>query len=496
MVQNKPNILLFLTDQHTLDALGCYGETPCKTPNVDQLAEEGIRFINHYTISPLCSPARASIMTGLEVHKHGITTNVHEMGCSVSEIPDSPDLLSRKLQEAGYNCGYTGKWHLGDGESETRGGVKVDPSTSTKRGFIGQDTPQNKGGWYFEDFQQYLRDIGLEEEAENYKNHKYGGLDGQSIVVDHPLEGTCEYYLTENTIHLINNFKNDNKPFFIWHNTWGPHGDYISHRSFYEMYRDLDIPEPPHYRLDPSQEYLPSVIYRSKNQEKDWEYFAEYIREYYSLVTQIDAMLGRIVDHLKKEKLYDNTVIIFTSDHGSHMGYHGGLENKGFSHYEEAQRTGLIIMDPRTMKTKFEAGLKPGDTVAEPTSLLDLYPTILAFAEAVPNKEADGQSLIPLMKGENVAWRDHSFVEFYGLGEVLTTMLTIRYQNIKYGWNATNKDELYDLDKDPLETINLIDHPDYGKILQNMRERMYQHLVEHKHSTSWVFNQMVLEVNK
>jgi arylsulfatase A-like enzyme len=493
MTSCKPNILLFLTDQHTLDAIGCYGETICKTPNINKLAEEGIRFVNNYTVCPLCSPARASIMTGLEVHKHGITTNVHEIGCNVSEIPDSPNLLSRKLQDAGYHCGYTGKWHLGDGQSESRGGVNLVPATSTARGFIGQDTPQNKGGWNFPDYPQYLRDIGLEEEAVNYENHRYGDQEGQSIVVDHPLEGTCEYFLAENTIQLISQFKREDKPFFIWHNPWGPHGPYISHRTFYDMYRDIDIPEPPHFRLKSSEAFLPSVIKRNRKRTEDWEYFAERKREYYALATQIDAMLGRVIEHLKKEALYDNTVIIFTSDHGSHLGYHGGLEDKGFSHYEEAQRTGLIIMDPRSEKGGEEKRLKRGQTVTEMTSLLDLYPTILEFAKAEPNERADGHSLIPLMEGNKEGWRDHIFVEFYGLGHVLTTMLTIRYQNFKYGWNATNKDELYDLQRDPWEKVNLVDDPAYSEQLHVMREKMYQHMIEHHHHAAWIFNYTVLQ---
>ena len=117
---SRPNIILILTDQHRLSAVGCYGRTPCQTPNIDRLAREGARFETAYTVCPVCSPARATIMTGLYPHRHGICSNIYNLGNSVHELPDSPDLLSRRLQSAGYRCGYTGKWHLGNGSHGQR----------------------------------------------------------------------------------------------------------------------------------------------------------------------------------------------------------------------------------------------------------------------------------------------------------------------------------------------------------------------------------------
>ncbi|HBQ64802.1 MAG TPA: hypothetical protein DD727_07770 [Clostridiales bacterium] len=480
----RPNILLFFTDQQSLDAIGCYGETPCKTPNIDGLAREGVQFLRNYTICPLCSPARASVLTGKEVHAHGVTTNVHELGCNVSEIPDSPDLLSRRLSNAGYSCGYTGKWHIGNGYPVSRGGLPVSPGTPTTRGFVGQDTPENRGGWQFPDFWEHLTKLGLEEEIPKYKRN-FGDTQGELTVVDHPIEGTCEYFLADNTIQLIDDFKKEGKPFFIWHNTWGPHGSYISHRDYYNLYKDITIPEPANFRLNEEDKYLPAT-YKRTAAKKDWGYFQEQKRRYYALTTQIDAMLGRIVAHLKSEGLYENTVILFTSDHGSHFGYHGGLTDKGFSHYEEIHRTGCIIMDPR----------KPADSKSARcdsyTSILDIYPTILDFAGVPAPEGLDGFSLRPLMQGEKENLRDHAFVEFYGLGHVNTTMMSIVYDNLKYGWNPTNRDELYDLEKDPLQLVNCIDEPSYEIRLKKIRQKMFEHLKNHRNPLANLFNNSVL----
>ncbi len=153
--KGKPNIILILTDQHRLSAIGAYSEMVCKTPNLDKLAAEGILFKNAYTASPLCSPARASLITGQHIHAHRMGSNAGNYGSNISELPDSPDLLSRRLAQAGYACGYTGKWHLGRDEKHS-----VLPS---QRGFVGQDIPgHGDGGHHHHEFKKYIKDNGIE----------------------------------------------------------------------------------------------------------------------------------------------------------------------------------------------------------------------------------------------------------------------------------------------------------------------------------------------
>lgn len=246
-----------------------------------------------------------------------------------------------------------------------------------------------------------------------------------------------------------------------------------------------NIEEPKNFKVEKSALTLPSKFKRMHD-NKPWTYFEQDLRLYYALTTQIDAMLGRIVEHLKSENLFDNTVIIFTSDHGTHCGKHGGLIDKGFSHYEEALRTGCVIFDPRDRVKR---------VINNYTGLIDIYPTILDYEGAEIPEESDGHSLRALMVEEKNSWKDHAFIEFYGLGNVVTTMLTVVYNGMKYGWNATNSDELYDLINDPLETKNLIDKEEYKTKLQKLREKLYIHLKEHNNVLQYIFKIFVLQHN-
>ena len=165
MTTDSPDILLILTDQHRLSAVGAYGPTPCQTPHIDRLAAEGVRFQTAYTTCPVCSPARGSVLTGLYPHSHGICSNAHNLGSSVHEVPDSPDLLSRRLQDRGYACGYTGKWHLGNGQSEAFS-ARTDPALPSTRGFQGQDFPGHGGGGFnYPDYRAYLETGGFTHEV-------------------------------------------------------------------------------------------------------------------------------------------------------------------------------------------------------------------------------------------------------------------------------------------------------------------------------------------
>ncbi len=145
--EQKPNILFILTDQHKLDAMGCYRDTSCQTPNLDWLAETGARFETAYTACPVCSPTRSTIMTGLYPHQHAMCCNVEDLGCSVHELVDRPALLTRRLQDVGYRCGYTGKWHLGS-DREKFYGVENEPTLPRDVGFEGQQFPGHGGGGY------------------------------------------------------------------------------------------------------------------------------------------------------------------------------------------------------------------------------------------------------------------------------------------------------------------------------------------------------------
>jgi len=461
---HRPNILLLFTDQHRLSAVGCYGPTPCRTPNIDRLAAQGTRFETAYTSCPVCSPARATVMTGLYPHGHGVLSNVHDYGCNVSELPDVPELLSRRLGAAGYRCGYTGKWHLGTDLTSAFGGPNT-PSLPKDVGFEGQNFQgHGGGGFHYPEYRAYLQRNGFEHKlaSESHVAWHYG-------VLDAPEESTVPYFLAQHTLDLMDRFRDAEQPFFIWHNNWGPHAPYFAPKKYVEMYRNVDIPPWPNYHWSGCRANRPHQVKRHPRAgELTWDDWAEAIRHYYAFTTLIDAQIGRILDHLEATGLAENTLVIFTSDHGETLGSHGGLTDKGWHHFEEIQRIPMIVRTPPSMD-----GPTPGTVRPEWASLVDIYPTILEAAGAAYDAErVHGQSLLPLLRGEDPPWRDEAFVEFHGVNHLSTSMITCRHGELKYGWNCSCFDELYDLAADPYEMNDLSEDPAYASALREMRERV------------------------
>jgi len=465
----QPNVVLIVTDQHRLSAVGAYGETPCKTPSIDRLAQEGVLFRNAYTGCPVCSPSRATIMTGLYPHSHGVTSNVHSVGCSINEIEDRPTLLPRMLQAAGYSTGYTGKWHLGTDKTTAFQGSNKSSLPSTI-GFEGQDFPgHGDDGRRYKLYQDWLAKKGLSHGLKPWAESTKKVLTSRLIgVLDLPTEATVPYYLVDNTIEMIEEFHERGKPFFVSLNFWGPHGPYFATQEFVDMYRDVDIPPWPNFEWDSRGTPGPHHYKIHWDRENlGWRDWATAVRYYYARTSMIDSQIGRLYQYLQQAGILEDTVIIFTADHGETLGSHGGLLDKGWHHFEETHRIPLIIRVP--------GGESKGQTHDEFASLADIYPTILDLANVSEAEvSAHGASLLPLVQGDPIVWRDSVVTEFLGLGNIATCMKTIRAGNLKYGYNSIARDELYDLEKDPFEMHNLIDDPAYATRVEEMKDRLAQ----------------------
>ena len=475
-MSQKPNILLILTDQQRLSTLSCYGQTSCITPNLDSLAERSTVFRNAYTVSPLCSPARASIITGLYPHQHGITANVGNVGCSLPQIVDSPLLLPRKLQSAGYTCGYTGKWHLCPSTDRLY-------YTSQERclpkdvGFVGQGFPgHGNGGHSYQEYKDYLADNGftphdtIEDLLEEIKRLKvtWTGLHGTLREPDE--EATMPFFLANHTISLIDRFAGDeqSEPFFIWHNFWGPHEPYYAPASYLELYDDVTIPPWPSYDWPAQTTPGPHQFYISPSASKlawsDWE---EAVKHYYAYMTLIDAAVGKIVQHLEEKGMLDNTIIMFTADHGETLGSHGGLMDKGLFHFDEIQRIPFIVFDPRTQTQP--------QTEEKLVSLVDVYPTVLDYAGAeFDADDLEGRSLAGLMSNPSIPWRDSVAVTSEGVCNCSITLRTLRHKNWKYCFTMSMDEMLYDLDADPHEMQNVAEDPQNQDTLKLMRRKMFE----------------------
>lgn len=474
---SRPNILLILTDQHRLSAVGCYGETPCQTPNLDHLAAEGTRFTTAYTACPVCSPARASVMTGQYPHEHGVCSNVHNLGCSTHELPDGPDLLSRRLQHLGYRCGYTGKWHLGTGADRVFG-APVDPALPTTRGFEGQDFPGHGGGGFaFPEYRAYLEQGGWRHQVSQAAGASYAAACNGIVcgVLEGPTESTVPYFLTEHTIGLMDRFRASGEPFFIWHNFWGPHGPFYAPAEYYERYRHVEIPEWPNYRWSGAEANAPhQVKLHPRRRDLSWDDWADAVRHYYAFASLIDEQIGRLVRHLEEIGLLEDTIIIFSADHGETLGSHGGLTDKGWHHFEETHRIPFIARMPARL-----GGTGGGVVREEWVSLLDLYPTVLDLAGGgVEPAAGAGSTLAPFLRGGSAPWRDRLFVEFNGVNNLATSMVTARLGDLKYGWNCSCQDELYDLARDPWETVNLVSDPASRNELRVMRRAVAEWMEE------------------
>lgn len=483
-MNKNPNIIVILTDQHMVSSIGRYGSKICKTPNLDSLAEDGVTFTNAYASCPICTPARASIQTGLYPFKHGMQTNIYTRGCMIHELPDNPMLLSRRLQQEGYQTGYTGKWHLGFGDNadedpEYKGHLKDTPvfkdivvkkgTLPSDVGYYGDDFPGHGGiGERYKQYKEYLKENNMELKKKCiYENYP------RTEEILSGVESTVPHFLTNQAIKHLGKFKDKEAPFFYMLNFWGPHEPYNVAKEYVDLYRDTPIPEWESFR-EP-QDNKPVIHNAHRDPIKmEWSMYETFLRYYYAGVTAIDAEIGRLLCYLKDNHLYEDTIIIFSADHGESLGVHGGLKDKSFFMYEEICKIPLIIktVGENIRKKEFETRL---------IGTCDLYSTVLEFAGVDrESSQRDGLSLVPLLNNEGTHWRDCVVTESSGLDFLLFTQRMIRYKSIKYVFNCGGMDELYDLEQDPREMNNLINNAEYTVLLHEMQLKLAEWMEKNK----------------
>lgn len=462
MKSKQPNMIFILTDQQRADTMSAYGGKVCRTPHLDQLTQDSVVYSQAYCTSPICTPARASLQTGVYPSRHGMMTNMRQPGCMVHELPDTPDLLSRRLQQQDYNIGLTGKWHVGQNSSLPSAlGYEADD-------FGGHGV----GGHSYPLYLQYLQDKGLKAESVNRISGNYEGHYAAEFVS--PVEATVDYFLVDRALHYIDQFSRQEKPFFFMLNFWGPHEPYIAPSKHLDLYRNVQLEPWPNFYDQGDRK--PAIHKLKRAQSREWEAFEPYVRHYYAFMSSIDEQIGRLLDELKRRGLYDDAVIIFSTDHGESLGIHGGLSDKSIFMYEETCRIPLLIKWPQQERA--------GATEQHLVNTCDIYSTILDCAGVSPERaERDGRSLVPLLKQEPdalEAWPDVVVTEGSGIGHVLFTQRMIRQGHMKYVFNCGDIDELYDLFLDPYEMVNVIDDLRYQEQLQALREALVTWLEQHR----------------
>jgi arylsulfatase A-like enzyme len=393
-------------------------------------------------------------------------------------LPDSEYLLSRRLLQAGYSVGYTGKWHIGEGGAEALEGKKglrpvFAPQHSglpTNLGFEGDDFPGHGGGGYrYPQFLDYLKKNGLSFDVADRNN--YGGGHTTTGEVTSPIESTNEYFLVEQAIHYIEQFREREQPFCFQLHFWGPHEPFFAPTEFLDLYRDVDIPPWPNFSDDSGTK--PTYQERFRRSDQPWSFWENSLRHYYGFMSSIDAQIGRLMDYLKEHDLYDSTAIIFSADHGDSQGCHGGIENKSFHMYQETIRIPLFIKPAHPSCSRHD--------ISALVNTCDIYASILDLAGVSPERvnEQDGRSLAPFLEGETPGdWRESQVSEGLSCTGVLCTHRMIREGDWKYVFYASGIDELYNLREDPWECTNLIDNTEHAAQLKKLQQALSRWMEE------------------
>ncbi len=434
----QPNILFLMTDHTSARALA--RGTGCLTPHLDALAADGRKFERAYTTNAICSPARASLMTGTYPSTHGIWDCTHTQRKEWIALPAKrPPFFSNLLASAGYQTGYFGKWH------------------------VEQSLKLEDFGW-----QEYDHTCGNAKRTpapapkvvvpkEGYNDYLLAGVDKNPAPPPHPA--------FERGIDFIRRAAAGDAPFCCFVSSSEPHDPYIPPQAFLDRY-DLDtIPLSPTLRDEPDGK--PEVVRRMRSvwaglSDADWR---RVTASYWAVISFLDSEIGRIVRVLKETGQYENTIIVFTSDHGDMLGAHG-LAAKGVgTSYEEVYNIPLILRVPG-----MAAGVADESTL---TSHVDIGPTLVDLCLGSEMPGAQGRSLRPVLEGRATAtdWQD-AYAEFYGQRFVYTQRM-VWHDHWKYVFSPGGIDELYDLQADPFERRNLADDPAHRDVLLAMCTRMW-----------------------
>ncbi|MCB1103132.1 MAG: sulfatase-like hydrolase/transferase [Opitutaceae bacterium] len=462
------SILLIMTDQQALHTLSCYGAPVARSPHIDALAADGIRFDHACTPSALCTPARASLLTGLYPHAHGVLFNTgvysrfDETACG-----EGLTLFPEKLAAAGYCLGHQGKWHAG-----------LTP-TATEAGFTGFSLRDYGGIRRDPTFMRYLKERGLPEPKPHFEFAAEGGDPAQSGGntsgwAEGDIRSSPCHFITDQVLAQLDEFAATDQPFFLGCHYWEPHAPYLPTEDFKDRYDPADIPEWPSFRDDLTgrphwhRRFRASIFPAAA--QASWADWAQVIARYYAQCAMVDQEVGRLLTGLKERGLYENTLIIFASDHGESIGIHGGLFDKGGHAHEELYRIPLIVKPPRA------SAAQRGRVCSEWVSLIDLAPTFCATAGTSMGNEIHGRDLSPLLQGDTPAdWRDDLLAEDHG-HRVMFVERILWHENWKYVFNPSDTDELYDLTADPAELSNRIDDPTMRSVAVDLRRRLLARL--------------------
>ncbi len=438
--KRRPNVVFILTDDQRWDMLGCEGHPFLKTPHLDRLAAEGARFANMFVTTSLCSPSRASFLSGLYAHSHGVVNNFTDYPADLPSFP-------RILQSEGYETAYIGKWHMGEQSDDKR------------TGFDYWISHKGQGKYYDTEFNVN----GRRQVKKGYYTHRVTDMAVDWLEREH------------------------DKPFLLVLGHKASHTPFTPEEKYRHIYDDIKIEYPETaFALESKPDWVKQRIdtwhgiygplygFREKFPDRSDEsvsHFADFVRAYTAALRSVDDSVGRIYRTLEKIGELDNTLLIFAGDNGMFLGEHGMTDKR--SMHEPSIRVPLLIRYPK---------LASPETVIEQMVLnIDLAPSVLDICSAKPLKNVHGASFKPLLKGRTKGWRKSWYYEYNYEKQFPYTpnVRGVRTDEWKYvrsphgdGGPDRHKAELYNLRKDPGETRNLIDDPAMRKKVAELKAEL------------------------
>jgi len=444
----RPNILYIMADDHTSQAWSCYNSRLAEvatTPNIDRLAAGGLRLTNCFCTNSICVPSRASILTGQYSHKNGVKT-------LKGSLDPSADNVAKHLQQAGYQTAIVGKWHL-----------KKPPS-----GFDYWNIIKGQGRYH----EPVMFEMDLKRPSTESGSY-------------------CTDLFTDKAIEWLGR-RDREKPFFLMLHFKATHEPWNFHARYADLYRDVTIPEPetllgstgpigtrvPGWPLETLTERMVKgghgdgkmVLTTQEPRAVRQATYQKFLKSYLRCVAGIDDNIGRVLDYLDHGRLADNTVVIYTSDQGYFLGEHNYFDKRFM--LEESARMPFVIRYPRE--------IRPNGTLDDIVLNIDFAPTFLDYAQADVPASMQGRSFRDNLAGRGRGdWRDAMYYRYYGGQRERPAHFGIRTQTLKLiyydGLQAVSADqrwELYDLKRDPHETRNVYDNPEYAQRIASLKKRL------------------------
>lgn len=461
----KPNILWITGEGVPVEALSCYGSRLIKTPHIDRIAAEGMRFENSFVTNALCAPGRATLLTGTYNHVNGMISNPGETtgGQTSPTFDPAQETFPKILKRNGYQTGMVGKWHL--------------PANPAKTGFDYFVYKKGAGGPYYNP-NGYLQNPSL----------------GSDVIEERSYSG----YITENVTDLaIKGMQQFKEPFLMMVQFFNDHRPFNPPHKYEHLYDDVRITEPGTFWDDYAMRAAPAREARMRienmpdfnppqsltdRQRKQWNY-QKFMSNFLATLRSQDENVGRLLDFLDKNGLADNTIVVYTTDHGFFLGDHGWFDKRFM--YEQALRVPWMI--------RYPGHVKPGSVSKEWVVSIDNAPTALDLVGLPIPANMQGKSLVPILRGQAPSdWRTSMYYHYYEFAPPHWVLphygiRTERYKLISY--YTVNEWELFDLEKDPAEMENLFEwsgykvNPAYEPVVNDLVGKLKQLREQYKDTT-------------